>query len=232
MTSPTFKISIPEPCHQSWDEMRPDGAGRHCDSCKKIVIDFTNMTDEQVKAYLISHEGSGVCGRFQNSQVERIRIVIPHYVLAEPVSSWKKYMAILLLCFGSLLFRAEVSIAQSVDHELSGHLLSALPTQSLIVPTFEWNIKIEPTTISTQIIDCAPTMGFCVMKPEEPLIPEVNAQTGSGNAGEDDSIPHVNALVGIDKNEAPRKEDGDNKMNLFLPSPMNLRRRYNGPTNF
>jgi len=41
-----MKIHIPEPCSENWDKMTPQGGGRYCLSCDKVVTDFTNMTTE------------------------------------------------------------------------------------------------------------------------------------------------------------------------------------------
>ena len=62
-------LKIPEPCHQSWDEMTPESKGRFCGSCQKIVVDFTQMSDEQVKRYLFDNRNT--CGRFLSSQIGR-----------------------------------------------------------------------------------------------------------------------------------------------------------------
>lgn len=47
---------------------------RHCQSCEKVVTDFTNMSDVQIGSHLRAHGGK-VCGRFRKSQLDR-RIAI------------------------------------------------------------------------------------------------------------------------------------------------------------
>jgi hypothetical protein len=64
-----LNISIPEPCHKKWSDMSPNEKGRHCFSCKKTVVDFSNKTDESIVNYFLEHKN--VCGRFKTKQLNR-----------------------------------------------------------------------------------------------------------------------------------------------------------------
>jgi len=55
------QITIPEPCHQDWDAMRPEGQRRFCDQCTKHVHDLSAMTDAQARSVMASGD---VCVRF------------------------------------------------------------------------------------------------------------------------------------------------------------------------
>lgn len=61
-------ISIPTPCHESWQEMTPVEKGRFCSSCQKAVTDFTVMNDQQIIDFIKKHPGSH-CGRFLPDQL-------------------------------------------------------------------------------------------------------------------------------------------------------------------
>ncbi len=50
--------------------MTPNEKGRHCDSCNKTVIDFTQFTDGQLVDFFSKLTGS-VCGRLTSFQLER-----------------------------------------------------------------------------------------------------------------------------------------------------------------
>src|SRR3954466_11261870 len=63
-------VSVPQPCHESWDAMTPQEQGRFCASCAKTVIDFSQMSDTQVLNYLSQSKGR-LCGRFAQDQIER-----------------------------------------------------------------------------------------------------------------------------------------------------------------
>lgn len=64
-------LSIPEPCHENWEQMSPCEKGRFCNACQKTVIDFTNMSDRQLAEFFKKAPAS-VCGHVHNDQLERI----------------------------------------------------------------------------------------------------------------------------------------------------------------
>ena len=60
-----FQIQIPKPCHEDWNKMTPKEQGRFCDSCCKIVVDFTKMNDEELKAFFLNKKKEEkLCGQF------------------------------------------------------------------------------------------------------------------------------------------------------------------------
>jgi len=65
-----LKLQIPSSCKENWNNMHPDQNGRHCFSCQKSVVDFTQMTDNELVNYFKSHQGS-TCGRFTESQLNK-----------------------------------------------------------------------------------------------------------------------------------------------------------------
>ncbi len=65
-----INLSIPQPCHEDWENMAPNERGRHCNSCNKTVIDFSLFTDKQLVDFFSKVTGS-VCGRLTNFQTNR-----------------------------------------------------------------------------------------------------------------------------------------------------------------
>ena len=65
-----MKLSIPTPCHESWDAMTPAGDGRHCAACAKTVVDFTAMTDAEIRRHVAAADDQ-TCGRLRASQLDR-----------------------------------------------------------------------------------------------------------------------------------------------------------------
>ena len=71
-------LSIPEPCHENWQEMTSTQQGRFCNACAKEVVDFSTMTDHEVLNYFSKKATAKVCGRFIPEQLDRpIHISIP-----------------------------------------------------------------------------------------------------------------------------------------------------------
>ncbi|SDF14046.1 hypothetical protein [Chitinophaga filiformis] len=65
-----FKVDIPVPCTESWDDMTPMDKGRYCGQCSKKIIDFTKLADHEVARMFLDSRGP-VCGRFSESQLNR-----------------------------------------------------------------------------------------------------------------------------------------------------------------
>lgn len=63
----TKKLEIKTPCNQSWDEMPVLGEGRYCQSCNHIIMDFSDLSNEELLQILQS--GKYSCGRFDKRQM-------------------------------------------------------------------------------------------------------------------------------------------------------------------
>ncbi len=68
-------ISIPNPCHENWDEMTPVYGGKYCNHCNKKVHDFTGFSDRQLYDFFEQNQGA-ICGLYLHEQVNR-PIIIP-----------------------------------------------------------------------------------------------------------------------------------------------------------
>lgn len=54
MSQPT--MLFPEPCHEDWDRMKPEGRAKFCASCSKRVHDLTHYTPEEAEHLLTASE--------------------------------------------------------------------------------------------------------------------------------------------------------------------------------
>ncbi|TCC92073.1 carboxypeptidase-like regulatory domain-containing protein [Pedobacter frigiditerrae] len=66
---PNLKITIPKPCAENWENMKPLEQGRFCDSCEKQVLDFTKFSTNELIDYFKYPKGN-VCGRMTKVQLE------------------------------------------------------------------------------------------------------------------------------------------------------------------
>ncbi len=89
-----IKLYIPAPCHQDWDAMKRKADGRHCEHCKKTVVDFSNMADSQVYQFFRQNKDTH-CGRFLNTQLQRD--IVPLQTSSARVSRGNAFAAVITL---------------------------------------------------------------------------------------------------------------------------------------
>ncbi|WP_295716385.1 carboxypeptidase-like regulatory domain-containing protein [Mucilaginibacter sp.] len=92
-------ISIPKPCHESWQQMTHVEQGRHCAQCCKTVTDFTTMSNNEVIAYLSAK--SNVCGRFNEQQLHGMNHQL--YAESSPAAGGWKRLALMMGLLSSVL---------------------------------------------------------------------------------------------------------------------------------
>jgi len=86
-----IQISIPKPCHESWQNMTPVEKGRFCSSCQKTVLDFTHLSDNEI-IKLVS-KNDNLCVRLKENQIHRNNIE------TKRASNFFGYIAITVLTF-------------------------------------------------------------------------------------------------------------------------------------
>jgi hypothetical protein len=77
----TIGISIPIPCNEDWNKMTPKENGKHCDSCNKIVVDFTTMPTQDILLYFVNNKSQKTCGHFYKDQIGIKHNSFHHYLL-------------------------------------------------------------------------------------------------------------------------------------------------------
>jgi TonB family protein len=65
-----MKAVIKIPCQEDWDSMKIGMKSRFCESCTKNVIDFTQMSRDEILSYLLENRNEQTCGRIYNSQLD------------------------------------------------------------------------------------------------------------------------------------------------------------------
>ncbi|VXB20671.1 putative TonB [Flavobacterium sp. 9AF] len=99
-----LNISIPKPCHENWEKMLPDEKGKFCQSCSKIVFDFTKSNTEEITTVFENNRTEKICGRFRTDQLENLKIEIPETVLYNQTSFRKIFLLALFVVMGTTLF--------------------------------------------------------------------------------------------------------------------------------
>ena len=51
--------------------MTPAKGGRHCASCNKVVVDFTVMSEKEIKDYFLKNTSLKTCGRVYKAQLRK-----------------------------------------------------------------------------------------------------------------------------------------------------------------
>ncbi|MBP6430605.1 MAG: hypothetical protein KA319_02475 [Ferruginibacter sp.] len=175
-----LKISIPTPCHEDWNAMIPNAQGKHCNACAKTVVDFTSMTDDEVKHFLLNRKSEKLCGRFRNEQLHRITINLPHNIFYIPMPLWKKYLAAILIVFSTTLFSCDTHLkGEPIIKEESavlGGAMAIINTKDTL-PTDTSNFIVLPHPLpppppTTGVMYIVPTeiQGNIAIKPIEPLV--------------------------------------------------------------
>jgi hypothetical protein len=63
-----INLSIPKPCSEKWENFTPSYHGGFCNSCNKMVVDFTKKSDEEIIDFFKS-KPTHACGRFRPDQL-------------------------------------------------------------------------------------------------------------------------------------------------------------------
>ena len=100
-----MNLHIPQPCPENWENMTPNQQGHFCQVCSKTVVDFTQMTDDEVLNYFAQHQGQKVCGKLRKSQLAptEVKLIIPQSILKKKLNAWQVFGLSLLLIFGVVL---------------------------------------------------------------------------------------------------------------------------------
>jgi hypothetical protein len=63
----SLTIQMNTPCNEDWNGMEPTEEGRFCNTCQKAVVNFADLTNQQILNYFLEHPFP-VCGRIMKSQ--------------------------------------------------------------------------------------------------------------------------------------------------------------------
>lgn len=143
MPGSLVKINVSKPCTENWQKMTPDKVGRFCAQCEKSVVDFTNLSDNEILS-LIAKANSGSCGRFKQSQLERVL----NHSAGTPASNYTSFIALRYLVL--IGFSGFVLIKTAGAQTLQGGQYAIQQSRTVAEKT-EWPAGGNP--VSGKVVD-------------------------------------------------------------------------------
>lgn len=179
-----IQLSIPEPCHENWDNMTPTQQGRYCNACAKEVIDFSNMSDSEVLNYFLKKKkAETVCGRAFPDQLEREMRALP-----QKKKYWRWYYMLLAFLFfmkpaktkaqGKVIMRPDTTHPvhtvkrEGGEEKSKGHFVRAVVTDAAGNPIPYASVKIAGTDLGTSADENG---RFSLVKEEKEMMVEISA---------------------------------------------------------
>lgn len=68
-----YQLTIPNPCTQDWSAMAQNDIGKYCAHCSKSVIDFSQLTDNEM-IQILEQSPDNICGRLTKEQLNRVLV--------------------------------------------------------------------------------------------------------------------------------------------------------------
>jgi hypothetical protein len=145
MKEGNIQIALPQPCHEQWEDMTPEGRGRHCAACRKTVIDFTVMTDSEIAAIFLAAGSNLPCGRFLETQLNRSLTYYPPK-RQNAIAYWAKRVAAMLLLTPVLsgAYAQQKKVAQPVSKHQVKQPERGMPKQRTIKGQVLDNMTHQP----------------------------------------------------------------------------------------
>jgi len=236
-------LHIPEPCHENWDAMTNADKGRHCQSCNKIVVDFSVMSDRQVLEYFKTTTGK-TCGRFHDDQLQR-----PLIEPQQKSTKWNYFIASILgfIIIGKLAaqdrtIKGKVIAKPSVQNCITkGETIEAKKDTNHIKTTGDTIINKEIiVNISMGTIKKTVFTGTEVISSNKIIIGNVINEKGAAIAGATIKLKGTRLVLSTDTNGGfeIKKLGENNKLTLVVSSigfetkeieikPVNLKKELN-----
>lgn len=150
-----YKIQIPKPCNENWNEMTPTQKGMFCSNCKKEVINYEHYSNFQLAKTISTSDG--ICGRFTIEQLD-----------FELETNKNNYFQRIGLAFGftSLLLSTPIfSQTQKPKIEVNDKKETELTKVDTLNGTIEFSgIIYEKTRNAQQKFDSIPLPGVMIVQ--------------------------------------------------------------------
>ncbi|MCX6198901.1 MAG: hypothetical protein NTY88_06725 [Bacteroidetes bacterium] len=199
-----MKISIPKPCHENWSDMTPENRGAFCKVCSKAVVDFSNMSDEEVIRYFENKKQEKTCGRFRLSQLSPYELKINLREVAAHRSFPKIFAAAFFIIFSSMFI-----CKSDTGDPMQLHIVATdvMDTASLILKTDTTSIEKKDSIEPQQIM-----MGGAVSVTEvKPVYEMLTGDTIINPAVTKDTVVSYPMMMGKVACTRPQKTDEEIK---------------------
>ncbi|MEO3403143.1 hypothetical protein AAFN85_04525 [Mucilaginibacter sp. CAU 1740] len=151
---PIQSITIPEPCHQQWQQMTAESNGRYCDHCCKTVVDFSVMSNEEIITHLSANHN--VCGRFEKQQLATLQNNTPDK------NTWRYFRRAMLVAASVIGFapivgaKANAALLSPIDSlhkkqsakQAATMNVRALKRKVVVNKSLKFNIKVSANGIT------------------------------------------------------------------------------------
>jgi hypothetical protein len=132
-------VSIPKPCHASWNTFDKTSHGGYCSACCKEVIDFTAWSDADLIHYLETY--AHVCGRFRKDQLKSYTVY--HNVLRFRLPFKAAWIAGLLSLTSVTMASAQVTLLVPPSHLTIDDQVTEGSFETPVVKTIEGRVIDE-----------------------------------------------------------------------------------------
>lgn len=194
-------IKINEPCHENWDAMTPNTQGAFCKSCKKDVIDFSQMGVAQIKDFFAKPQSARVCGRFEEKQLQELSFD-DFFARFRYWNFSRKFAVIFVLAFGFWLFSSNAVLAQN-QHYLKGEV-AIMPDKPAKKDTVKKQTVTQPVKTDRVImgkVKCVKP----VQKEEEPVKEPIKVKEPV-KAAEPEKVKQEHMVMGMIAYIPPKEE--------------------------
>jgi hypothetical protein len=150
-------IIIPNPCHESWQDMTPENKGRHCAACDKIVVDFSNWEAEEILQYLKTN--TGACGRFTKEQIQDLDVFLTENALSAIAHTtwhrWYKFAAAVICMF---VLSSTFTVGTMAQEKSKTPALQNTPSATMGKPMIMGEYSVQADTMRQQDIKIKPSV--------------------------------------------------------------------------
>jgi len=157
-------ITIAKPCQKSWNDMTEATGGRYCNSCEKVVTDFTTMSNQEIIDFIAGRDRSQICGKFKIPQLQAFNQSL--LIVQPKLTLWKRLAvaASLLIC-SVPFFKAEAKSRPSITMQ----------------PIVKWANNHETVVIDS--VETITITGKIIAEDDKQPIPGVSVRTDNGKFG-------------------------------------------------